>query len=393
MKNVVTVVLEDKNNVLYQWDRGQRFILTNVPTGTHVDFIQNDEVLYMTTYGEDNTVYVDIPDILLQTASSIKMFVYISDANYGETIFDKHFTVLPRKKPTDYTYTPPEKPATTSISWNDLEDKPFYDTREIIPGVNIEWDGDTTGKVMDEKGLFYKVSDLTFTDEEVKEMTVTTTYGTFELKDADIYSMVVGDGCYVPSYSLYIVRAVNSIDGASETTYPEIGVYFGENTRSLTSEDTISENGELKQIDEKFIPKIDMDIDLDIYEEEEILFSGDANFTDPVFGIMVAYAKIQLAPYDLEEGDNITILNTPRGDFSGTLESGNNGTILSLQNFTYFPETGMASVPGDYSKVTQKITIKRTKAVIPRLKFATMPKSEIVQMVLSTLTSAEEVEV
>lgn len=382
------ISLNDGRTELFQWDTARK--LTVDAECSQVHFSNN-------VYGNSIDINVidgiaDIPDILLQSDRDLHVWAYVGTPENGYTKIAKTFKVNHRNKPAGYIYTPPEKP-TTSMSWNDLEDKPFYDTREIIPGVNIEWDGDTTGKVTDERGLFYKVSDLTFTDEEVKEMTVTTTYGTFELKDADIYSMVVGDGCYVPSYSLYIVRAVNSIDGASETTYPEIGVYFGENTRSLTSEDTISENGELKQIDEKFIPKIDMDIDLDIYEEEEILFSGDANFTDPVFGIMVAYAKIQLAPYDLEEGDNITILNTPRGDFSGTLESGNNGTILSLQNFTYFPETGMASVPGDYSKVTQKITIKRTKAVIPRLKFATMPKSEIVQMVLSTLTSAEEVEV
>lgn len=382
------ISLNDGRTELFQWDTARK--LTVDAECSQVHFSNN-------VYGNSIDINVidgiaDIPDILLQSDRDLHVWAYVGTPENGYTKIAKTFKVNHRNKPAGYIYTPPEKP-TTSMSWNDLEDKPFYDTREIIPGVNIEWDGDTTGKVTDERGLFYKVSDLTFTDEEVKEMTVTTTYGTFELKDADIYSMVVGDGCYVPSYSLYIVRAVNSIDGASETTYPEIGVYFGENTRSLTSEDTISENGELKQIDEKFIPEIDMDIDLDIYEEEEILFSGDANFTDPVFGIMVAYAKIQLAPYDLEEGDNITILNTPRGDFSGTLESGNNGTILSLQNFTYFPETGMASVPGDYSKVTQKITIKRIKAVTPRLKFATMPKSEIVQMVLSTLTSAEEVEV
>lgn len=41
-------------------------------------------------------------------------------------------------------------------SWNDLEDKPFYDE-----SVTIEWDGNIEGKVTVADGLFVKVSDLT----------------------------------------------------------------------------------------------------------------------------------------------------------------------------------------------------------------------------------------
>lgn len=101
--------IDDLNAALYQWDTGQRVLLTGVEAGTNVDFGHpGGELLGVKTYEDDGLIYADIPNILLQQTREIRMYVYIAQGAQGETVYARSFRVLPREKPTDYVYTETE---------------------------------------------------------------------------------------------------------------------------------------------------------------------------------------------------------------------------------------------------------------------------------------------
>lgn len=380
------ISLNDGRSELFQWDTARKLTVdaecsqvhfSNKAYGTSIDVSVIDGV-------------ADIPDILLQSDRDLHVWAYVGTPEDGYTKITKTFKVNHRNKPAGYIYTPPEKPD-TSVSWNDLEDKPFYDTREttIIPRVHIEWDGDTTGKVTDSQENYYKVSDMTFTNEEARKLKFTTTSSTIDL--STVYSFWDGDDWFGNGeQGLLIIRKAGEFDGFNGTyvaaTFPETGVYFGTGGygigRSLIGEDDVFETGKLKQIEEKYIPG-------DIYSEEDVLFSGDAVFTGAVSGIQVAAATIQLAPYDLKAGDEISILyHDTSYSVTETLKTTQDDFYISCLRYT--PNTGVTRVYGDYQDETRPITIKRTKAATKRLNFDAMPKSQITQMVLAAIQPAEE---
>lgn len=155
-------------------------------------------------------------------------------------------------------------------SYEDLSDKPFYDTRAYEP-INITWDGDTTGKVTDTTGVAYKVSDTIFDLADCDKLTCTdTSWGTviftstavdgaYSLSDLMKYQMTSDGKLWsINDWGPIVVMEDNYSGGVPgsipSTTFPEKGVYFLASNRSLTA--TMSTpTGELKQIDSKYIPE------------------------------------------------------------------------------------------------------------------------------------------
>lgn len=114
-------------------------------------------------------------------------------------------------------------------SWNDLEDKPFYEETKLV-SETITWDGVTPGSVVLANGWIHKVSDAVLTDDEIKMCVVTDTHddsGSFELSEQWDYmtenGMVTDD--YVRlDYVLIFVRTPGvDIEGV---TFPEAGIYL-----------------------------------------------------------------------------------------------------------------------------------------------------------------------
>lgn len=130
--------------------------------------------------------------------------------------------------------------AVATGSYEDLSDKPFYDTRVYSEQV-ITWDGNTDGRVADSMGISYKVSDLVPDIEDFVGATITTTSGTVTVDDPgnNWYGYVSDDGkCFrLNSAEVVVIKEDNwtgNVPGMWSATFPEAGIYFQADTRSLT---------------------------------------------------------------------------------------------------------------------------------------------------------------
>jgi hypothetical protein len=111
----------NKKNFLYQYDKGQYLEIENFPYSiapkiyfqikTIVTSISVQSTL------QDNTLKCLIPNSLLAYGEDITAYIYIEDGEKGyvtETIF---ISVIPRKRPSNYSET-------ISIGWDKITDKP-----------------------------------------------------------------------------------------------------------------------------------------------------------------------------------------------------------------------------------------------------------------------------
>lgn len=165
----IGIQLDDRNNILYQWDTGQRVYLIGVEAGCLVDFVRSgEEPLCVEAYVEDGNIFADIPNILLQKSGYIGVLVYVTSESGGETVIKTDLRVAPRPKPSDYVYT-----ETEVKTWNDLSDrvdaierKLFFGRKgsyigtvvpmQTVGGVNAEgfrWSQAEPGEPMDEPYL------------------------------------------------------------------------------------------------------------------------------------------------------------------------------------------------------------------------------------------------
>lgn len=139
-----------------------------------------------------------------------------------------------------------------------IKNRPFYDaTSSTMEQVNITWDGDTTGKVQSSKYGFYKISDRVFTNGELKQMVYTNSYGETDLSTVpDVFFADNFFSCYDSGCVVIRVAGTYSASGCwSNVTFPEAGIYFPDDGRSLTSSQPIEiMTGNLKQLDAKYIP-------------------------------------------------------------------------------------------------------------------------------------------
>lgn len=106
------IKIEDDKPFLYQWDLNMRVELLNIKQGTEVHFsdtyITSDNCLVAESYEQNNKVFANIPNILLQRSGIILVYLYIQDEGRAWTEFKTEIVVLPRKKPANYVYTETE---------------------------------------------------------------------------------------------------------------------------------------------------------------------------------------------------------------------------------------------------------------------------------------------
>lgn len=156
-------------------------------------------------------------------------------------------------------------------SWNELEDKPFYEAEEIVnEPLNITWDGNTEGlvSVVFEEGVgYYKVSDDVFTNEQIKLMTRTlNNFGNPHVMQIDvIWETLVEDGNVTEDFVvadfdwmfIFVRKAGATIDGI---VFPEVGVYFFKEAddyymQSLTTTEPVEHTKTVvHKLDKKYLP-------------------------------------------------------------------------------------------------------------------------------------------
>ena len=98
----------DGRSHFWQWDLDQKLVVEGLPVGTAVQFYNGflKDKGYATLVRQDPGKRVcDVPNILLQRDSDIKVYAYVEDDKGSRTVFRKTFTVKKREKPAAYSYT------------------------------------------------------------------------------------------------------------------------------------------------------------------------------------------------------------------------------------------------------------------------------------------------
>lgn len=97
----------DGRGSFYQWDLNQKLIVDGITLNDKIHFKNIDGVnaLVVEPYSSGENILVDVPNVLLQKANSITVWVYVNNDHTKEQAV---FNVIPRQKPADYIYTPTE---------------------------------------------------------------------------------------------------------------------------------------------------------------------------------------------------------------------------------------------------------------------------------------------
>ncbi len=96
------ITLKNGRDELFQWDIGQRILLTDetLPHEVHFRNTNSTKALVVLMQGNE----APIPNILLQEPYPIEVLLYYEDLDESYTIKRKTFTVIPRPQPEDYVY-------------------------------------------------------------------------------------------------------------------------------------------------------------------------------------------------------------------------------------------------------------------------------------------------
>lgn len=107
----------DTINKFYQWDIDQKIVinlegcdvnyLKNAPEVHFCNSSRKEALVVRSTVSNNDTITVDVPNILLQEACPLLVYVYLTDANDSssqKTILYSEIPVRKRAKPSDYLY-------------------------------------------------------------------------------------------------------------------------------------------------------------------------------------------------------------------------------------------------------------------------------------------------
>lgn len=134
-----------------------------------------------------------------------------------------------------------------------IKNKPFGETVEIIE--RIDWDGNTEG-LTSVAGVFYKVSDSIFTDEQIKTCTILASDG-FSLVASQIWDDAVSMGVVTEdSVMLEVAIFIRRPTVLFDVAFNEPGVYFGNDSGVYVTSVTFSEPiklATLKKIEPKYL--------------------------------------------------------------------------------------------------------------------------------------------
>ena len=131
------IVIDGPDQILYQWDRGQRLLLHGYEAGTRVDFARcnDNKAVSKYAYSEGEAVFCDIPDTLLMEPSHLHGYVYEIDGDRGETVREFMLPVIRRPKPEDYVE--PEE----VLTWHKLEQRIEALEKTGFPELGDEYEG------------------------------------------------------------------------------------------------------------------------------------------------------------------------------------------------------------------------------------------------------------
>ena len=97
---MICIKIDDRDQVLHQWDKGQRLVLEGFEPGIRVDFgrCHDGDAPPNYTYEENDKIYVDIPDAALQQSGQLVAYFVSEYEGRSETFFAWPLVVHPPPK-------------------------------------------------------------------------------------------------------------------------------------------------------------------------------------------------------------------------------------------------------------------------------------------------------
>lgn len=136
-------MIEVLDGLLYQWDTGRKVQLNmNGVSEVHFSNFATDNALIVAPYEKDGAIIADIPNILLQKAYTIDVYVMQGE----QTVYKHKLPVNARPKPSDYVYTETEvqnyRALESRLAALEAGGGSGGDTSELIADVTLEESAD-----------------------------------------------------------------------------------------------------------------------------------------------------------------------------------------------------------------------------------------------------------
>lgn len=147
----------DTINKLYQWDIDQKIVinlegcdvnyLKNAPEVHFCNSSRNEALVVRSTVSNHDTITVDVPNVLLQEAYPLLVYVYLTDANDSssqKTILYSEIPVRKRAKPSDYLYVENITRVTAEMIKKEIEQTTLNARTDAIAAITSTKENDCT---------------------------------------------------------------------------------------------------------------------------------------------------------------------------------------------------------------------------------------------------------
>ena len=147
----------DTINKFYQWDIDQKIVinlegcdvnyLKNAPEVHFCNSSRKEALVVRSTVSNNDTITVDVPNVLLQEAYPLLVYVYLTDANDSssqKTILYSEIPVRKRAKPSDYLYVENITRVTAEMIKKEIEQTTLNARTDAIAAITSTKENDCT---------------------------------------------------------------------------------------------------------------------------------------------------------------------------------------------------------------------------------------------------------
>lgn len=147
----------DTINKFYQWDIDQKIVinlegcdvnyLKNAPEVHFCNSSRKEALVVRSTVYNHDTITVDVPNVLLQEAYPLLVYVYLTDANDSssqKTILYSEIPVRKRAKPSDYLYVENITRVTAEMIKKEIEQDTLDARTDAIAAITSTKENDCT---------------------------------------------------------------------------------------------------------------------------------------------------------------------------------------------------------------------------------------------------------
>ena len=344
-----------------QWDKDQKLLIKGIDTGTppyfHFSNGSREDALVVRSEFTDDGVVASVPDILLQYALPIIVFVYYFESSSGSSAeFSVRIPVMPRAKPSDYIYV--EKDDEVVTQYIDVVDNLVTnDPHAALSAAQ----GFLLKSLLDDKlsdselpdaiteALNSAIESGEFSGSPGKDgvgiVSISQILGNGSPGTVDVYRIALSDGSY-QDFTVY-----NGADGASA---PGDEGTNGENGATFIP--FVDEQGNLSWTNDK---------GLDNPEAVNIKGSGGEDGFSPLIEVEQTDFGAILTITDAEKTNTISINNGKDGVDGSQGKNGKdgvsithswNGTILNISSASGSSSVDLVGPKGDYGEAATLVS-------------------------------------